>query len=107
MIIVLIIGRAPAVLYYAMYCTELYFTVLYCTITRYSPSWEDAGLYLSCRSANTEYPDKAREDGYILDIRCEYHCTVSVMYQYCSVLYTLQDQILSGHQMWVTLAIDY
>ena len=37
---------------------------------RYSPSWEDDGLYLSCRSTNTEYPDLAREDGYILDIKC-------------------------------------
>ena len=79
MIIVLIIGTASAVLY----CAVLYCTVLYCTVYRYSPSWEDAGLYLSCRSANTEYPDKAREDGYILDIRCEY-CTV--LYLYCSVL---------------------
>ena len=43
------------------------FPVLWC---RYSPSWEDDGLYLSCRSTNTEYPDLAREDGYILDIKC-------------------------------------
>ena len=38
---------------------------------RYSPSWEDDGLYLSCRSANAEYPDITREDGYILDIKCK------------------------------------
>ena len=31
------------------------------------------------------------------------YCTVSVLF--CTVI--LQDQILSGHQMWVTLAIDY
>ena len=41
---------------------------------RYSPSWEDDGLYLSCRSANAEYPDITREDGYILDIKCKSAC---------------------------------
>merc|ERR1719422_2793731 len=39
------------------------------SMLRYSPSWEDDGLYLSCRSANAEYPDITREDGYILDIK--------------------------------------
>ena len=42
------------------------------SLLRYSPSWEDDGLYLSCSSTNAQYPDLAREDGYILDIKCNY-----------------------------------
>ena len=43
---------------------------LHRSLLRYSPSWEDDGLYLSCSSTNAQYPDLAREDGYILDIKC-------------------------------------
>ena len=39
-------------------------------VDRYSPSWEDDGLYLSCSSYNIDYPNITRDDGYILDIKC-------------------------------------
>lgn len=38
---------------------------------RFIPLAEDNGKYLSCRATNEYFPDKPREDGHVLSVRCE------------------------------------
>ena len=38
---------------------------------RFIPQPEDHGKYLACRATNEYFPGRPKEDGYILNVRCE------------------------------------
>ena len=42
------------------------------SIINYVPSVRDAGKYMSCRAENAEIPDSSMEDGWKLEIHCEF-----------------------------------
>jgi len=39
---------------------------------RFVPRAEDHGKYLSCKATNEYFPDRPKEDGRILNVKCEF-----------------------------------
>ena len=40
-------------------------------IIRFVPTSKDHGKFLTCRATNEYFPDKSKEDGYVLNVRCK------------------------------------
>lgn len=37
----------------------------------FTPKAEDNGKYLACKASNPHFPGRDKEDGYIINVRCE------------------------------------
>ena len=48
------------------------------SILNYVPTIRDAGKYMACRAENPELPDATLEDGWKLEIHCEWNLKILV-----------------------------
>ena len=48
------------------------------SILNYVPTVRDAGKYMACRAENPELPDATLEDGWKLEIHCEWNLKILV-----------------------------